>query len=81
MTIIQQYHAAKRTHPNMLLLFREGDLYQLFDDDAKTVANLLGLTMTTSDTIPTTTFPHDALEAHLRKLLKAGYRVAICEPV
>ena len=37
MTIIEQYHAAKRTHPNMLLLFRVGNEYQLFDEDAKTV--------------------------------------------
>ncbi len=81
MTIIQQYHAAKRNHPNMLLLFRVGDLYQLFDDDAETVANLLGLTVTTSGTSSMTSFSHDSLETHLRKLLIAGHRVAICDQV
>ena len=58
MTIIQQYHAARKTHPNMLLLFRVGDEYQLLDEDARTVATLLGLTMTTCDNIAMTTFPH-----------------------
>jgi DNA mismatch repair protein MutS len=81
MTIIEQYHAAKRTHPNMLLLFRVGDEYQLFDEDAKTVGTLLGLTITTSVNIAMTTFPHVSLEAHLRTLLQAGHRVAILDQV
>lgn len=81
MTIVEQYHAAKRTHPNMLLLFRVGNEYQSFDEDAKTVGKLLGLTMTTGDNIAMTTFPHDSLEAHLRTLLQAGHRVAICDQV
>ena len=62
MTTIQQYHAAKHTHPNMLLLFRVGDEYQLLDEDAKMVATLLGLTMRTSDEIAMATFSHDALQ-------------------
>ena len=81
MTTIQQYHAAKQTHPNMLLLFRVGDEYQLLDEDAKTVATLLGLTMRTSDDIAMATFPHDALQGHLRTLLQAGQRVAILDQV
>ena len=81
MTMIQQYHAAKHTHPNMLLLFRVGDEYQLLDEDAKTVATLLGLTMRTSDDIAIATFPHGSLQAHLRTLLQAGHRVAILDQV
>ena len=81
MTIIEQYHATKRTHPNMLLLFRVGNEYQLFNEDAKTVGQILGLTMTTCGNIAMTIFPHDSLEAHLRTLLQAGHRVAICDQV
>ena len=81
MTMIQQYHAAKHTHPNMLLLFRVGDVYQLFDEDAKTVATLLGLPMTTQECTAMATFPHDALQGHLRTLLQAGQRVAILDQV
>ena len=81
MTMIQQYHAAKHTHPNMLLLFRVGDEYQLLDEDAKTVATLLGLTMRTNDDIAMATFSHDALQGHLRTLLQAGHRVAILDQV
>ncbi len=81
MTIIEQYHAAKRTHPNMLLLFRVGNEYQLFDEDAKTVAELFGLTVTTSDDTAKTTFPHESLEAYLQTLLQAGHRVAILDQV
>lgn len=81
MTIIEQYHAAKRTHPNMLLFFRLGNEYQVFDEDAKTVGTLLGLTMTTCDNTAMTTFRHESLEAHLRTLLQAGHRVAILDQV
>ena len=81
MTIIEQYHAAKRTHPNMLLLFRVGNEYQLFDEDAKMVAELLDLIVTTSDETVTASFSHDSLQAHLQTLLQAGHRVAICDQV
>ncbi|GIW83070.1 MAG: DNA mismatch repair protein MutS [Gemmatales bacterium] len=66
----------------MLLLFRMGDFYELFDDDAETAARILGLTLTSRDkTIPMAGFPHHSLETHLRKLLAAGLRVAVCEQV
>ena len=65
----------------MLLLFRVGDEYQLFDEDAKTVGTLLGLTMTTCDNIAMTTFPHSSLEPHLQTLLQEGHRVAILNQV
>jgi DNA mismatch repair protein MutS len=80
MTLMQQYHAAKARHPNMLLLFRWGDFIELFDADAETAARLLGLTLTRRDQRPMAGFPHHALEAYLHKLLKAGQRVAICDP-
>jgi len=80
--LMQQYRAAKEKHPNMLLLFRMGDFYELFDRDAETAHKLLGLTLTTRDrTLAMAGFPHHQLEVYLHKLLKEGQRVAICEPV
>jgi hypothetical protein len=80
--ILPQYRAAKERHPGMLLLFRMGDFYELFDDDAQVASKLLGLTLTTRDrTIDMAGFPHHQLEAYLQKLLQFGKRVAICEPV
>src|SRR5580693_10428955 len=80
--MMQQYREAKERHPGMLLLFRAGDFYELFFEDAEVVARVLGLTLTSRDkTIPMAGFPHHALENHLRKLLRAGHRVAICDQV
>ena len=79
---MQQYRAAKERHAGMLLLFRMGDFYELFEEDAEAAHRLLGLTLTTRDrTVPMAGFPHHQLEAYLHKLLHAGKRVAICEPV
>src|SRR6266849_6055575 len=80
--MMQQYREAKERHPGMLLLFRMGDFYELFEDDAQTASRALGLTLTSRDkTIPMAGFPHHALENHLRKLLQSGHRVAICGQV
>ncbi len=80
--MMQQYREAKERHPGMLLLFRAGDFYELFFDDAEVVARVLGLTLTSRDkTIPMAGFPHHSLETHLRKLLRSGHRVAVCDQV
>jgi hypothetical protein len=80
--LMQQYRAAKEKHPDMLLVFRMGDFYELFDQDAETAHKLLGLTLTTRDrTLTMAGFPHHQLEVYLHKLLHEGQRVAICEPV
>ncbi len=80
--MMQQYLEAKERHPGMLLLFRMGDFFELFGDDAQVAARVLQLTLTSRDkTIPMAGFPHHSLEAHLHKLLKAGHRVAVCDQV
>ena len=80
--IMEQYRAAKERHPDMLLLFRMGDFFELFGQDAETAHKLLGLTLTTRDrTLTMAGFPHHQLEVYLHKLLREGQRVAICEPV
>ena len=80
--MMQQYRDAKAKHPDMLLLFRMGDFYELFETDAETVHKVLGLTLTSRDKeMPMAGFPHHQLESYLHKLLKEGFRVAVCDQV
>lgn len=80
--MMQQYLDAKSRHPGMILLFRMGDFYETFDEDAELLSRVLGLTLTSRDkTVPMAGFPHHSLEHHLRKLLSSGYRVAVCDQV
>ncbi|MCG8652431.1 MAG: DNA mismatch repair protein MutS [Pirellulales bacterium] len=84
--MMRQYHEAKAACGDALLLFRMGDFYELFLEDAKTAAGVLGLTLTSRDKDsdnPTAMagFPHHQLDAYLHKLIQAGYRAAVCEQV
>ena len=84
--MMRQYHEAKQACGDALLLFRMGDFYELFLDDAKIAAKLLGLTLTSRDKDsdnPTAMagFPHHQLDTYLQKLIAAGYRAAVCEQV
>jgi DNA mismatch repair protein MutS len=80
--MMRQYQEAKERHPGMLLLFRMGDFYELFHEDAEEAARLLGLTLTSRDkSIPMAGFPHHQLELYLKKLLRDGRRVAVCDQV
>ena len=80
--LLEQWHATKEKHPGMLLLFRMGDFYECFAEDAERAAKVCGLTLTTRDRdLAMAGFPHHALEGHLRKLIRAGVRVAVCDPV
>src|SRR5882672_10657231 len=80
--MMQQYRAAKEAHPGMLLLFRMGDFFETFAEDAEMASRVLGLTLTSRDkAIPMAGFPHHQLENYLRKLLQQGHRVAICDQV
>ncbi|MEM9369043.1 MAG: DNA mismatch repair protein MutS [Planctomycetota bacterium] len=82
--MMRQYHEAKEACGDALLLFRMGDFYELFLDDAKIAADVLGLTLTSRDKDsenPTAMagFPHHQLDAYLQKLIRAGFRAAVCE--
>jgi DNA mismatch repair protein MutS len=78
--MMQQHREAKLRYPGMLLLFRAGDFYELFYEDAEIVARILNIALTSRDgKIPMAGFPAVALEVHLQKLLRAGHRVAICD--
>ncbi len=84
--MMQQFLQIKAEHRNEILLFRMGDFYETFLEDAKTVSKVLGITLTSrgrsresGEKIPLAGFPYHALDGYLSKLIKAGYRVAICE--
>ncbi len=83
--MMQQYEDAKSVCGDALLLFRMGDFYELFYEDAKTAARTLGLTLTSRDKgenpIPMAGFPHHQLDSYLGKLIAAGFRAAVCEQV
>jgi DNA mismatch repair protein MutS len=83
--MMQQYHEAKRAAGDALLLFRMGDFYELFFDDARAAARVLGLALTSrdkgDDPVPMAGFPHHQLDSYLAKIISAGYRAAICEQV
>src|SRR5262245_37005849 len=83
--MMQQYHEAKRAAGDALLLFRMGDFYELFFEDAKTAARALGLSLTSrdkgDDPVPMAGFPYHQLDSYLAKIIAAGHRAAICEQV
>ncbi len=78
--MMQQYRDAKAQHPGMIVLFRNGDFYELFEDDAELGSRILGITLTKRDgVIPMAGVPIHKLEHYLGILLRAGHRVAVCE--
>ena len=81
---MKQYYGIKAKHPDALLLFRVGDFYETFGDDAIKAASILGIVLTrrangAASYVELAGFPHHALDTYLPKLVKAGQRVAICE--
>ena len=81
---MQQYHAAKKQHPTALLLFRLGDFYELFYDDAKVASKILQITLTARNkekgqAVPMCGVPYHAAENYIARLIRAGHKVAICE--
>ena len=81
---MQQYLSVKAKYPNALLLFRVGDFYETFGEDAITTSKVLGIVLTqrkngAASHVELAGFPHHALDTYLPKLVRAGYRVAICD--
>ena len=77
---IKKYQEIKNQYKNTIVLFQEGDFYKVFCEDAKLISKLLNLVLTSSlDGIPLAGFSYHFLDNYLPKLVKMGYRVAICE--
>lgn len=82
--LMKQYYAVKDKHPDAVLLFRVGDFYETFGEDAIKAAEILGITLTrrangSASSVELAGFPYHALDTYLPKLVRAGQRVAICE--
>ncbi|GHU66846.1 DNA mismatch repair protein MutS [Bacteroidia bacterium] len=82
--LMKQYKEMKTKHPDAILLFRVGDFYETFSDDAIVASEILGITLTkrkngAAQTVELAGFPHHALDTYLPKLVRAGKRVAICD--
>ena len=82
--LLKQYQEMKKKHPDAILLFRVGDFYEIFGEDAVQASDILGITLTRRQNgidsrIELAGFPHHALDVYLPKLVRAGKRVAICE--
>ncbi len=84
--LMRQYAAIKKQHPNALLFFRLGDFYELFFDDAVLAARELQITLTSRNKekgvkIPMCGVPYHAAEGYIAKLIRRGFKVAVCEQV
>ncbi|MBF0478299.1 MAG: DNA mismatch repair protein MutS [Candidatus Omnitrophica bacterium] len=82
--MLRQYHSIKSQHRDCILFFRLGDFYEMFFDDAKTVSRVLDLVLTSrgkgsANHVPMCGFPHHASESYIARLVKAGFKIAICE--
>jgi len=82
--MMKQYFQMKSLHPEALLLFRCGDFYETYGDDAQTASRVLGIALTKrssvmKEQIPMAGFPYHAIESFLAKLIRAGFKVAICD--
>ena len=81
--MIETFKMLKEKHPDAVILFRVGDFYESYLDDAKKLSEILGLTLTrqAKTKIDLTGFPYHALDTYLPKLIRAGLRVAICDDI
>ena len=82
--LVKQYFNIKAQHPEAVLLYRVGDFYETYSDDALLASKVLGLVLTKrsngdNGSIPMAGFPHHAIELYLTKLIRAGYKVAVCD--
>ncbi len=82
--MMKQYMAIKAANPETVLLYRMGDFYETFNEDAKIASKVLGITLTSrnhggADKTPLAGFPYHALDRYAHRLVKAGYRIAVCE--
>ncbi|MBQ7249246.1 MAG: DNA mismatch repair protein MutS, partial [Deltaproteobacteria bacterium] len=82
--MLRQYFSIKAQHPEAVLLYRVGDFYETYSDDAVLVSKVLGHVLTKRSngdkgTTPMAGFPHHAIDQYLHKLIRAGYKVAVCD--
>ena len=83
--VLEQFNALKQKHPDAMLLFRKGDFYEMYREDAVKAATVLAITQTSrtfpgeKELVKFASFPYHALDVYLPKLIRSGQRVAICD--
>ena len=83
--VLGQFNALKQKHPDAMLLFRNGDFYEMYKEDAVKAATVLAITLTSrtfrggNEPVKFASFPYHALDVYLPKLIRSGQRVAICD--
>ncbi|MCI5162495.1 MAG: hypothetical protein D3917_10870, partial [Candidatus Electrothrix sp. AX5] len=82
--MLRQYLEIKKQYPGTILFYRMGDFYEMFFEDAETASRVLGITLTSrnkgnENQVPMCGVPYHAVSGYLSKMVKAGYRVALCE--
>ena len=83
--VLEQFNALKQKHPDAMLLFRKGDFYEMYREDAVKAATVLAITQTSrtfpgeKEPVKFASFPYHALDVYLPKLIRSGQRVAICD--
>src|SRR5262249_37148927 len=77
--MLRQYGELKQRYPDFLLLFRLGDFYELFFEDAERGARLLQIALTSRQGAPMAGIPHHAAESYIARLVRAGQKIAVCE--
>ena len=77
--MMEQYFRIKREHPDALLFFRLGDFYEMFYEDARTASPVLEIALTSRQKVPMCGVPYHAVNSYLAKLLRRGFKVAVCE--
>ena len=82
--LMRQYNEIKARNPDTVLLYRMGDFYEMFNEDARIASKVLGITLTSrnhggAESVPLAGFPYHALERYANRLVKAGHKIAICE--
>ena len=77
--LMQQYHDIKSKYPGMLLFFRLGDFYEMFGEDAKKASSVLEVVLTQRQGVPMCGVPYHSVNSYLKKLIKNGEKIAICE--
>ena len=79
--MMEQYFRLKRSHPDALLFFRLGDFYEMFYEDAEVASKVLAIALTSRQKVPMCGVPYHAVNSYLAKLLRQGFKVAVCEQV
>ena len=79
--LMKQYYDIKNQYPGIILFFRLGDFYEMFDEQAREVSAILGLTLTQRHGIPMCGIPFHAAASYIGRLLKAGKKIGICEQI